>query len=323
MNLWRLQTNTDSKNGLKIANYCIENNVLAMGWSLKELHLFDYIPAGKLSQKVIEERNNIRDFEDYSEFIKKYGVYGGTVNENVNRFYFDVKENDLIWIRTGGIYYLGRVTEKSHWQFNNTQIAFDLDASNQITDIEWQKIGDESDVPGAITTALIRGKTLQRINKSGALDYSKLIYNETVGFAFYKNSNLKKSSDNFYSMLSPTDCEDLLCLWLYAEYGYITIPSTNKKSTECYECVLKDPKTGLHIYTQVKDGEVDLQKENFSHLNGEIWLLTTKGTVLGNDDKNNIHVANPQTLFEFVGSEKAKNILPNSILTWYKKINES
>lgn len=322
MALWRLQTNTDSKNGLKIADFCIENKVLAMGWSLKNSHLHDYISDDVLLQKAVEERNSIKDFKDYSEFLKKYGVYGGNVNENVNRLYYDVAENDLIWIRTDGIYYLGRVTKSSHWKFNSSSNALDLDASNQIVDIDWHKIGDESDVPGAITTALIRGKTLQRINKSGALDYSKLIYNEKVD-SFYDDINFENTSDNFYSMLSPTDCEDLLCLWLYAEYGYITIPSTSKKSTECYECVLKDPKTGLHIYPQVKDGEVNLQKEDFSHLDGEIWLFTTKGTVFGNDDDKNIHIADPQKLFDFVGSDKAKNILPNSILTWYKKINEA
>lgn len=319
MTVWRLQTNTDSQTGLKIADYCLENKVLAMGWSLKDKHLEEYLSAD-LQPSAILERNNIATFEDYASFLAKFDIYGGQIDSNINRLYYDIKENDLIWIRTNGIYYLGRVTEKSRWIFNNSQLAYDLDASNQITNIEWHKIGDESAVPGAITTALIRGHTLQRINKIGVLEFSQILYNEKAGSAFYSDVQLENSSDMFYSLLSPDDCEDLLCLWLYARYGYIVIPSTNKKATECYECVLKDPKTGQSIFPQVKAGEVDLFTSDYCHLNGEVWLFTTKGRVLG-ENVENIHTANPNVLYEFVGSDLAHNILSSSILLWYEKLN--
>lgn len=319
MSVFRLQTNTDSKTGLKIANYCLENNVLAIGWSLKDSHL------GKISEDVFSEaitvRNNISSFEEYSDFIKNYGIYDGKVNSNIRRFFYDIKEDDLVWIRSGGIYYLGRVTSDSRWEYNKTQLAFDMDASNQITNIEWCEIGDESDVPGAITTALIRGKTLQKINKPGVLEYSQLIFNEKSNSNIYKNVKLKKSADTFYSLLSPEDCEDLLCLWLYKKFGYIVIPSTNKKATECYECVLKDPQSGKNVYPQVKAGEIILHREDYAHLDGEVWLFTTKGYVDGEDINNNIKVADSNTLYEFVGSDDAKKILSKSILLWYEKLN--
>jgi len=320
MTVWRLQTNTDSATGYKIADYCLENHVLAMGWSLKNRHL-EWLSEDLLSQ-ALSDRDNIITFQDYTDFLKKYGVYGGRVNANVSRFYHDVKENDLVWIRSDGIYYLGRVTSESRWKYNHSQMALDLDASHQITHIEWQKIGDESDVPGAITTAMIRGQTLQRINKEGASEYSQLLYNEKSNTEFYTDFQLEKSYRTFYRLLSPDDCEDLLCLWLYAEFGYIAIPSTNKKATECYECVLKNPKTGQSIYPQVKAGAVDLQKENYAHLPGEVWLFTTQGRVKGRDIHNNIHVADPKTLYNFIGSDLAHNILPPSILLWYRKLNE-
>ena len=318
MTVWRLQTNTDSKKGYKIANYCIENNILAMGWSLKDEHLLEINDA--MFSQAITNRGQISSFEDYSAFLSKYCIYGGKVNPNVNRFYYEIKENDLIWIRSDGIYYLGRITEKSHWQYNKSQTAFDLDASNQITDIEWHKIGDESDVPGAITTAMIRGQALQRINKEGVREYSQLIYNEKSDMLFYSDAQLEKSANTFYNLLSPDDCEDLLCLWLYAQFGYIVIPSTNKKATECYECVLKNPKTGQNVYPQVKAGMVDLYKEHYAHLNGEVWLFTTKGRVLGEDINNNIHIADPDTIYAFVGSDIANRILSPRILLWYKKL---
>lgn len=320
MTVWRLHTKTDSETGLKITNYCLDNNVLAMGWSLKDGHL-NSLSKPLLSQAIVD-RNNIITFQEYSDFLKKYGIYGGSVNSNVNRFYYDIKENDLIWVRFGGIYYLGRVTEDSCWEYNKSQLAFDLDASNQITNIEWYEIGDESDVPGAIVTALIRGKTLQRINKDGVKEYSQLLYNEKAKKIIYSDAKLEKTADTFYNLLSTDDCEDLLCLWLYAKYGYIVIPSTNKKATECYECVLKNPKTGQEIYPQVKAGAVNLYKKDYAHLNGEVWLFTTRGSVLGEDTNNNICIADPNELYEFVGSDIASKILSQSILLWYKKLNE-
>ena len=306
MTVWRLQTKTDSKDRSKIAGYCIENNVLAMGWSLKHL-------PKEAPEQAIQERNEIDTFEKYTAFIEKYNVYKKAVNANVKRFYYEVKENDLVWIRADGIYYLGRVTEKSHWEFNLS--ALDLDATNQITDIAWCKIGDESDVPGAITTAFIRGHTLQKINKPSILEYSQLIWNEKANEMMYADVELPKTAETFYSLLSPEDCEDLLCLWLYAKFGYIAIPSTNKKATECYECVLRDPKTGRNIYPQVKAGGEELDKKNYCHLNGEVWLFTSKGCVVG-EGGDNIHVADPETLYEFAESEAAKKILSQSILSW-------
>ena len=321
MTVWRLQTNTDSKTGYKIADYCIENNVLAMGWSLKDGHL-EWLSNDLFSQ-ALADRSNIASFQDYSDFIKKYNVYGGKVNSNVSRFFHEVQENDMVWIRSGGVYYLGRVTNESRWEYNKSQISFDLDASNQITNIEWHKIGDEGDVPGAITTAMIRGQTLQRINKDGVWEYSQLVYNEKSKTKYYSDFQLEKSYKTFYNLLSPDDCEDLLCLWLYAKFGYVVIPSTNKKATECYECVLKNPKTGQSIYPQVKAGNVDLHKENYAHLNGEVWLFTTRGRVMGEDINNNIHVADPKTIYDFVGSDIANKILSPSILLWYHKLNEA
>lgn len=115
MNVWRLQTNTDSQSGLKIADYCIKNKILAMGWSLKDSHLQNK----NLLSTITNERNNIKSFDDYSKLINKFGVYGGEVNSNVNRLYYYVKPNDLVWIRSEGIYYLGRITNDSHWYYTS------------------------------------------------------------------------------------------------------------------------------------------------------------------------------------------------------------
>ena len=166
-----------------------------------------------------------------------------------------------------------------------------MDAANQLTNIRWIRFAqaDESTVPGAISTAFIKGSTLQRINKPGVDEFSKLLYNREMGKRIY-DVQFELTEPNFYSMLSPSDCEDLLCMWLYAKYGYICIPSTNKLATQLYECVLLDPKTGEHIYIQVKNGNVEIDADDYKQLQGITWLFTTKGRVI-NAEKHNLQTS--------------------------------
>ena len=66
-------------------------------------------------------------------------------------------------------------------------------------------------------------------------------------------------------VLSPNDCEDLVCLYLYDRKGYVTIPSTNKIATELYEYVLVNPENGMLAYPQVKK-ECSLDFNNYVDL---------------------------------------------------------
>lgn len=348
--LWRLHTKTDSNTGANIADYCLKKHVLAMGWSLKDSHLEDkqYHITTKDIEIIKTDRSLINNFDKYKEILEYYKVYYGKVNGNVNNLYKGIQPGDLIWLKQKGKYYLGRASENSVWQYVGDQEALDLDASNQRNNIEWLEIGDESAVPGAVATAFILGHTLQRIQKGNCLAYSQLLYNEKSGKHLY-DTKIPTDSKSFYAMLSSSDCEDLLCLWLFAKFGYVCIPSTDKAGTELYECVLIDPKTGKHIYPQVKNGSEDLFPENYLHLlskkdatgniiklNNEVWLLTVNGKVKnsvqdsdyeitepGKDYKydQRVHVADPEALFMFALGKtnfpvKADNILPDSIKRW-------
>lgn len=100
-----------------------------------------------------------------------------------------------------------------------------------------------------------------------------------------------------------------MCAYLFSEYKYIVIPSTNKKSTELYECVLLDPKDRSHIYIQVKKGNVSIDANEFRHLQGKVFLFTSGGTVnnLDSNNKNeNIEQISPEKLFDFAMSDAAK-----------------
>lgn len=319
MNVWRLQTNTDSKTGSKIADLCLNNNMIAMGWSLKDGHL----PANH--SQLINERRNIVTFDDYIKFIEQHEIYGGKIGGSVRRMH-EISNNDLVWMRYNGIYYLGKFTESSQWLYNADQPFLDQDASNQVNNVEWHRAGDENDVPGAIATALIRGCTFCRINKEGVLEFSQLKYNELTHSNTY-DVKMNKSPGVFYSLLSTDDCEDLLCNWLYHEYNYQVMPSTNKKSTELYECVLKCPKSGKSIYIQVKAGNKDICYEDYLELEGDIYLFTTKGIIKDKYGKKasslpqNIHAVSPDKLYNFAFDTKSKNYLSNSISKWVDYLN--
>ena len=83
-------------------------------------------------------------------------------------------------MRDNGIYYLGHVTENSSIFITVMRDALDFDLANQITEVKWKRIGDESQVPGAVATAFIRGRTIQRINKDYMFEYAEYAFGEIL-----------------------------------------------------------------------------------------------------------------------------------------------
>lgn len=312
MTIWRLHVNTSGGN---CADICLDNNVMAVGWSIIDRHIENFTEARK--KKICEQRVNINSYEDYEKLIKKWKVYDGKsyVPATVRKLYWEVKPDDLVWIRYKGIYYLGRVGDTSQWVFDQDNLQ--KDAAIQRTDIEWLAVGDESTVPGFVATAFIKGKTLQRINSEAVQIFSQHYYNTKISKEHYQGLTIEANPEKFYDLFSPTDCEDLVCAYLSYEYKYIVIPSTNKKSTELYECVLLDPEDRSHVYIQVKKGNVDIDANDFRHLQGKVFLFTSEGTVKNLDSNNeNIKCISPEELFKFAMSDAATNIVSDSISYW-------
>lgn len=303
MSIWRIQS-VPSKGS--IGQYLIDHNIAAIGWSLLDL-----------SQS---ERESIHDFDTYEKYAQAaYEHYS-----SVNRLYYNVHENDLIWMRSNGKYYIARVEADSKWKFDATPEATSHDASNVLTNIHWKYYAeaDESTVPGAIATSFIKGSTFQRICKDGVEQFSQMMYNEISGDKIY-DVNMTLTKDNFFSMLTTDDCEDLLCLWLYNEKGFVCVPSTCKIATQLYECVLLDPKTGKHIYVQVKDGNVDIDADDYDKLEGEVYFFTTKGNVLNLAGKSNMYEIKSDTLYEFATTQDSENVLSPSIKAWIAFLEKS
>lgn len=136
MAVWRLQVNTG---GTNVADYCLKNHVAAMGWSLREL--------------TQAERSGIHTFLDYCNLARtQYKSF-----DSVCRMVEDVKEGDLLWMRSRneGKYYIARVKANSTWVFRED--AVQMDAANQLTNIDWYPATDKADeesVPGAVATSL-------------------------------------------------------------------------------------------------------------------------------------------------------------------------
>ena len=355
---WRLHTKPklSKKNKLedKVTNELIRRKIVAIGWTLREDIYNELTNEDKI--KVEENEKSIKDdFEKYKEIIEKNSYktikddkrkfFYGKVNPNLIRLN-NLKKDDLIWMRSKGIYYLGRVTEKSHYLYAYRDSKKDSDIlklgiSNQFTGIEWHEIGTESEIPGRILIAFYQREALIEIDEKFVVDISQILYNKKDNY--YKISDkLENNKTNFYGLLSPNDCEDLLYFYLYHKFKYIVIPSTNKINTQNYEFVmLNSNNRDKKIYIQVKNGEVNIEINNYKNFRGEIYLLTTRGNVLKNGKiltknnidmnngkilnldnsfKGNIFIINPEALYEFAKrAYKDETILmPQSILQWFE-----
>ena len=369
--VWRLQTKTEvsKKNKLedKVANELIKRKIVAIGWTLRE-DIYNELTESEKNRLEANEKSIKNDFEEYKEIIEKNSYetirgekknfFNGKVNANLIRLN-NLEKDDLIWIRSKGKYYLGRVTEKSHYlyAYRNSQKNSDilkLGINNQFTDIEWYEIGDESDVAGSISTSFIKGIALRRIKQKGSLEISQILFNKYSKKTYYSTNKLENNSKNFYSLLSPNDCEDLLYFFFYHKFKYIAIPSTNKTNTQTYEFVMLSSKNRKKkIYIQVKNGDsekIALYLDDYLGLNGKVYLLTTGGQIYENKEQKNkkevlkiefknnsfikkigstntkkkIYAVNPEALYEFA-KEAYKNesiLMPHSILQWFEYLEE-
>ena len=327
-NVWRLQTKTDSKDGKKISTYCKEESIAAVGWSINDDQIKEY--NAEAFDKIQSIRASIQSKDIYYKVLEEYNLFNIKPGkkivavETIKR----VKPGDYIWMRDNGIYYLGRVNENSNFMYNCDKDALDFDAANQITGVKWERIGDESQVPGAVATAFIRGRTIQRINKDYMFEYAEYAFGGKP--LVLEHSNREFLQQLFYDCLSPNDCEDLVGLYIYDKANYIAIPSTNKIATELYECVLVNPINGKLAYPQVKKGNKELNINDYielikDHPNKEVYLFTSEGKVQGDTHIDNIHSISPDELYSWAKEKIEGNsfLIPEGIVKWYKLIHSS
>lgn len=76
--VWRLQTKTDlsqiNTKGITVAEYCINENVMAMGWTLRE-SIYKELDTNEKNDLKNEEKEIVNDFNKYKKIIEKIYIY--------------------------------------------------------------------------------------------------------------------------------------------------------------------------------------------------------------------------------------------------------
>ncbi len=159
--IWRINLNPGDFN---ISEYCLANNVAAMGWSFKTLPNEN---NSELEKKVEE----IKNWKEYLEYFEKYdNEYYSELSSSLRKFHDEVKIGDVIWLHAkDGYYYFGVV--KSGWSFNNDLEARRIDASNQREVYQWHKIEDCESVPPELPHNFL-GQTFREVSNSVVKEFT-------------------------------------------------------------------------------------------------------------------------------------------------------
>lgn len=73
-------------------------------------------------------------------------------------------------------------------------------------------------------------------------------------------------------------------------------------------------RSGIHTFLDYTD--------DYSSLNGEVYLLTTEGNVQNAQKYSNVKVADPTVIYEFAINPDKSHIIPENVLYWVKFLTE-
>jgi len=294
-NIWRLNIKTDASENIDPRKFCIIKNILGVGWPIDSSKKMTWNNYYKLGEE--EYYNN--------------GDKGWWPAVNALKNHMQI--NDLCWTRDrDGIYYLCRVT--SGWLYQDSSEYRKADVVN-IRECDWKKAGKIDTVPGKVVNSFIPDRAVQAVDDDNVRLYSQYLYNSLSETDHYV---LPSVDPDLFSLISADDCEDIVGLFLQ-EKGYRMIPSSCKADTAAYEFVLKHIETGETAAAQVKQGNTDLNIDNYSELPGEVYLFTTDGNYTGKSSKT-VHCLDTEEIKNFAIS--TKHILSDRLKTWIKIIDE-
>lgn len=292
--VWRLNIKTAASEGIDPRQFCIERQLLGVGWSVSSESELDW--------------DTYYRFAEVANYKKRYKGWWRAVNALGNR----MKEDDLCWTRDlDGIYYLGRIA--GPWTYLADQDHRSADVVN-CRRCTWKKVGEVDAVPGKVVNSF-RSGTVQAVNGESVLLYSEFLYNSVCDEPhdmLQLTLPSLTSSDDLFSLVSAEDCEDIVGLYLQ-EKGYRLIPSSCKADTAAYEFVLKHVESGRSAVAQVKQGSVDLVPAEYSAMPGEVYLFTSHGSYVG-APANDVYCIDPKELLNFVMINR--RFMSDRIKTW-------
>ena len=169
-NVWRIHLIKDIPTSPNYGGYCLRKRVAAMGWILGKYN--DDIKAGKIK---------IETYSDYATYAAKcFNKF-----DDVRRLAEDVKPGDYIWTCVDKGYYIGKVSDRSHYRYNFSDEAIKYRACNELTDIHWQFVGTKKQIDERILKRMERGQTFCRIfaednpNLAWVLEYTEKRYEQS------------------------------------------------------------------------------------------------------------------------------------------------
>lgn len=290
--LWRNTVKTASQDK-KEFEFCQQNNILGVGWCLRDADSTPYAPASieECEEKGREQYDSERGFVVAIHALKEMEV------------------DDLIWTRHDGVYYLCRVL--STWKYNCDAAHVYEDVINYV-DVEFHEVGTVEMVPGKVVNSFRASAALQRVKSDECLKYSEQLYNTLAGTQHYPAYTVKKAE--VLDFLQPEDVEEAVSLYLQLEKGYLIYSSTNKLDTQTYEFVAV-ARDGTHkAYPQVKTGGVSLDGSDYRELlmgGNKVFLFTVGGKYM---NTAGMEIIDRQTLSDFIYMHK--DIMPGRIRQW-------
>ena len=283
--IWRLNIKTDAEEGVDPRAFCIDRNILGIGWQVADspLNRDAYYALG---------------LREYYENGDK-GWWPA-----VNAILYKMNMYDLCWTRDRhGNYYIGRI--EGGWEYRSTIDYRDADVVN-VRPCRWFQTGGLDSVPGKVLNSFRARRAVQAVHSDTSSFYSKLKYNQLSKEDAYRLPSDVKP--DLFDLISPEDCEDIVGIYLQEKHGYRLIPSSCRLDTFKTEFVLKTT-DGKQAYAQVKQGNVDLDMDEFKHDPSnpcEWYLFTTNGRYTGTrhahlhcikpDDMRGFALANPELM---------------------------
>ena len=290
--IWRLNIKPKANIGVDAHEFCIRNSILGIGW---QVQVSDPVP----------------DWETYYSLgMKKYYDPGDkgwwpAINAIRNR----MAVRDLCWTRDReGNYYIGKVT--GSWKYFSGDDYCNADIVN-VRDCKWFKTGTVDSVPGKILNSFRFQSTIQAVSGDASNFYSKLVYNSLSGEDEYDLSHDAKG--DFFDLLQPEECEDIVGIYLQEKHGYRLIPSTCRRDTMKAEFVLR--KVGRKALVQVKQGNQTLDTSDFNDDPNDPlrwFLFATSGEYVGGD-RDHVSCLDPEEMRTFAMKNRA--LMPRRIQT--------
>jgi hypothetical protein len=286
--VWRLHIRPDATRATNPVQFCLERSVIGIGWRV------DPSPDSR---------------DEY--FERGQVAYQGSKGwkQAANAIVDGMKQDDLVWFRDySGNYYLARVS--GEWKYEDSDDYLKADIVN-VRPVQYFEVGKR--VPGKIESSFAPRATLQRISGTEAALYSMVVFNRQSNADWYAEAGVAKSK-HLFELLTPTEYEDAVGLYLQIRHEYIMIPSSRMRNdnTICYEYELVSPKKGNRVLVQVKSGSVPLAIQDYVRMGGEWWLFTTGGYI--GQPTETVHIIQPSELEDFI--RRNQSLMPETIRYW-------